>query len=256
MIVGLVSCYREGRLAADAARSLLACCETVLVFDSPIGEPPAEAGIETDWTLLKRESRVVVRRSGRWESDAIKRTAMLDATRRFPAPTWGVIVDGDELLMYGEQLPALIEHHEQEAAAQGRESFGATLRLVESDGGLGFIGARVLRLDLIERWLVSSYHLLLKVGVEVAKPNAYVLAAGEPDSAEVEPTTGMQIRRPLQGEPHILHRSLLRPPQREPVERQSAAEGSQFERLLQETGLAGIRGDEAADDRPGIWLPR
>lgn len=254
MIVGLVSCYREGRLAADAVRSLLACCEHVRVIDGPIGDSD-NSGIPTDWTVFRKDARVTVAEGGKWDSDAAKRSALLAGTRRYPTPTWGLILDGDELLLHGEQIPALIEHHEQEARAKGQTSFGATLRLVEPDNSCGLIMARVLRLDLIEQWLISSYHILLKSGQEISRPNAYFLKAGEPDSAEMESSTGMQIRRPLQGEPHILHRASLRPPQRQ-AERQSAAEASELEKLVYGAGLTDAHGEKAKDDRVGIWTPR
>jgi hypothetical protein len=253
MIVGLVSCYREGRLAQDAVQSLLSCCDAVRVLEGPIGEP-ADGGRDTDWKAFHRDPRVIVQAGG-WETDAAKRTALLQTTRRYPPPVWGVIVDGDELLMYGDGIPALLEHHEQEAEARGEVSWGATLRLVEGDGSCGLIMARLLRLDLIERWLISSYHLLLKNGVEVSRPNAYLLAGAEADRDELEPSTGMQVRRPLQGEPHILHRSFLRPPQRT-AERQSKLEGSEFDRLVRDAGLGGVHGERPADDRVGIWLPQ
>ncbi len=252
MIVGLVSTYREGLLAAEAVRSLLACCDQVRVLDGPIGEPSG-GGIETDWSVFRREQRVVVDH-GACGSDAEKRTILLERTRRLPAPVWGVILDGDELLVNGQNLPSLIEHHELEAEANGQVSFGATLRLVEQDGSAGLIMARLLRLDLVERWLISSYHILLKTGMEVSRPNAYFLKAGEPDTDRVESSTGMQVRRPLQGEPHILHRSGLRPPQRN-AERQSAAEGSALDQLAASVGLAGVRSEGTQDDRPAIWLP-
>ncbi len=260
MIVGLVSTYREGRLAEDAVRSLLSCCQHVIVADGPIGDNPP-AGVETDWKVFRKDQRVAVHdfasfTSGKsWLTDADKRTWLLEKTRRYPAPVWGIILDGDELLLYGEQIPALIEHHEQEARANEGTSLGATMRIVEGDGTCGVITARILRLDLIERWLISSYHLLLKNGQEVSKPNGYFLKAGEPDTDRIETTTGMQIRRPLQGEPHILHRSFLRPPQRS-AERQSAAEATAFDELVRDAGLGELHGERPADERPAIWLPR
>lgn len=252
-IVGLCSTYREGRLALSAVRSLLRACDVVHVWDGPIALA-SPGGDQSDWAVFKRESRVIVHH-GEWETDAAKRTAMLAGTRRYDPPVWGVILDGDELLLYGEEIPALIAHHEREAEAEGRVSFGATLRLVSGDGSLGLIGARLLRLDLIERWLISSYHFLLKSGVEVSRGNAYLLQAGESDRADIESTTGMQIRRPLQGEPHILHRDYLRPPQRT-VERLSKAEGDSFDTLVREAGLLEVHGEKPKDERLGIWLPQ
>jgi len=253
MIVGLCSTYKEGLLAADAVRSLLACCQSVFVLDGPIGEA-REGGRDTDWRALQKRGRVVVKH-GSWGSDAEKRTAMLRLTRRYVGPVWGVIVDGDEQLMYGEGIPALIEHHEAEAETRGETSAGATLRIVEGDGTVGLVLARVLRLDLIDRWLISSYHMLLTNGVEVSRPNAYILKPGEPDQQGADLSTGMQLRRPLIGEPHLLHRSWFRAPQRDAV-RQSVAEGSDMDRMVREAGLLEVHGERARDDRPAIWLPQ
>ena len=254
MIVGLVSCYREGQLAADAVRSLLPACQRVYVLEGPIGGASPQ-GVETNWLQFRKGGRVLVR-PGSWGSDAEKRTALLRwVMQRQVGPVWGVIVDGDEQLMYPEGIPALIEHHTLEAEAQGTVSVGATLRLVEGDGTIGLILARVLRLDLIDRWLISSYHLLLKNGVEVSRPNAYILRPGDPDSEKTDLSTGMQLRRPLMGEPHILHRSWFRPPQRA-AERQSAAEGTDFDRMVRAAGLGEAHGERPADDRPAIWLPQ
>lgn len=252
MIVGLVSTWKEGRLAVDAVRSLLACCQTVRVLEGPIGEP-SEGGIDTDWTQFKREPRVIVT-GGAWDSDAEKRSALLDSTRRFAAPTWGVIVDADEILVSGEYLPSLIEYRQAQADVQDQIAINVPLRLVEADGSIGLITARVLRLDLIERWLISSYHIQLRSGVEVSLPNAYPLKCGEPDRQETEETTGLQIRRPHQGEPHILHRSILRAPDRD-VERQSSAEGTMFDKLVKESGLDAAHGEHIKDERVALWLP-
>lgn len=254
MIVGLVSCYEEGLLAAAAVDSLLPACDRVHVADGPIGDA-APGGLATGWQeRYRREQRVSIHYDA-WESDAGKRSWLLAKTRRYPAPTWGVIVDGDELLVHGEQIPALIEYREAQADAAGQVALNVPLRLVEADGSVGFLTARVLRLDLIERWLISSYHILLRSRVEVSLPNAYPLQCGEPDRRETEPTTGLQIRRPHQGEAHILHRPGLRAPQRS-AERQSAAEGTVFDSLVREAGLGVAHGERPRDDRPAIWLPQ
>lgn len=252
MIVGLVSSFVEGQLAADSVRSLLSCCDAVRVLEGPIGEGHT-GGTDTDWTQFKRDGRVIVKRGG-WGTDADKRTALLDETRRYSTPTWGVIVDADEILVSGEYLPSLIEYRQAQADVQDQIAINVPLRLVEADGSVGLITARVLRLDLIERWLISSYHILLRSGVEVSLPNAYPLRCGEPDRQETEKTTGLQIRRPHQGEPHILHRSILRAPDRD-VERQSSAEGTMFDKLVKESGLDAAHGERAKDERVALWLP-
>ncbi len=246
MIVGLVSCFDEGRLAADAVRSLLPCCHTIRVLDGPIGDAES-AGFDTDWNAFKREPRVVVG-TGRWETDATKRTELVQSSRRFGNRIWAVILDGDEVLLSGEHVPSLIDYYEAEAAYRDLEPLRCPIRLVDGDGTTSVMTGRILRADLVDRYITSSYHLLLRNGAEVALGNGKLRACDEPDVSRRDTTTGLQLRRPLQGEPSILHRSHLRPPQRQ-AERQSAAEGSAWDKLA-----AGLDG-EAQDDRVAIWLP-
>lgn len=249
MIVGLVSTWREGQLAASAVRSLLACCDAVRVMEGPIGEQPPSAGIATDWAPFAKDQRVIVH-EGTFATDAEKRTALLDKTRRYPAPTWGVILDGDELLLWGEYLREQIEHMQARYTATGATSTGCSMRIVESDGSVGQINARVLRLDLVERYVHSSYHLRFTNGTESARPNFVLRLAGQSDlpphadllenldafangsspeglraTLEHELAHGyIQRRRPLHGEPHILHRSVLRAQSRDAVPRMHLVE--------------------------------
>jgi hypothetical protein len=257
MIVGLCSSFREGRLAESAVRSLLPACDRVVVLEGPIGDAPT-AGPATDWPSVRRAGRVLVK-EGRWGSDAEKRTAMLHEAKRGYATynergasrggpgLWGVILDGDEVLLHGELLPDYLD-------ALPAEALGFSLHLMELDGSCSYIPNRVLRLDRITRWILSSYAFEID-GVAVSKPNVKILDAGEPDSAEwVDVGDGhtRQRRRPLAGEPHILHRSVLRPAERQArVQRQHEAEAESFEELL---GGAPV----GADADPGgvkIWLP-
>lgn len=250
MIVGLVSTYREGRMAASAVRSLQACADVVHVLEGPIGDAP-DAGKLTDWRSFRKDQTVHVH-GGLWPSDAAKRTELLGFTRRYPPPVWAVIVDGDEILMHGEYLPDLIEHVEAKDDASGETTFAFPLRIMEVDGSCAILGGRVLRADLVDAYLISSYHLLLRNGVEVSLPNEPLRFAGEPDLAPVEgESIERQRRRPLAGEPHILHRSFLRAPQRA-AQRQNVAEATEFERLA---AASGVVGERAAEGGVPIWLP-
>ncbi len=244
MIVGLCSTFREGRLALSAVRSLLECCDRVLALEGPIGDAPA-AGAETAWSEI-RDGRLLVKR-GAWRTDAEKRTAMLAEARRWiKFGTWGVILDGDELLVNAAVLPEYFD-------ALPADALGFSLHLLELDGSCSMIPNRLLRLDRVERWVISSYAFLVD-GVIVIKPNVKILDAGQPDSAElVDVGDGRrQRRRPLQGEPFILHRSVLRSPERQAqVQRMHEAEPEAFEALR-----AGAPVGEDAD--PGgvrLWLP-
>lgn len=243
MIVGLVSTFEEGRLATEAVASLLPACRSVVVFDGPIGDA-ARSGYASDWTELRKSGRVIVR-EGSWASDAEKRTAMLEHTRRYPAPVWGLILDGDELLLHGESIPSWIEFYENAAADAGREPLRCPLRLTDGDGTVSVMTGRILRLDLVESWLFSSYEIMLRNGVPVALGNGKLRAVGQPDSEERDVSTGLQLRRPLPGEPSIVHRAHLRAPGRLAA-RQSEHERDRFAQLAQ---------GETADERVEIWLP-
>lgn len=251
MIVGLCSTYREGRLAESAVRSLLPAVDRVIVLDGPIGDAPP-AGPETDWRRIK-DGRVLVKR-GAWRTDAEKRTAMLGEakaawahwnTASTTVPLWGVILDGDELLLHGEVLPEYFD-------AIHPDALGFSLHLMELDGSCSYIPNRVLRLNRISSWAISSYAFVVD-GITVSKPNVKILAAGEPDVAErVNVGDAMrQRRRPLAGEPHILHRSVLRSPERQQVQRQHMAEAEQFAQLAQGQPV----GDAPKPDGVPIWLP-
>lgn len=243
-IVGLLSCHREGRLAADAAASLLEACQTVHVLEGPIGE--AGEGPETDWRQFRREQRLILH-SGVYDSDAGKRTVLLEKTRRYPPPVWAVVVDGDEILLWAKYLPAQIEY------AQHTGGHGVKLRLVEADGSVALLGSRVFRADLVERYLASSNQLLFTNGVTAAFPNQKLLAGDEPDSHMM--LEGSQRRRPLQGEPFLLHRSSLRDPSRR-AQRQHQAEAGEWEKLEQAAGLERITEKVAPALGERIWLPQ
>jgi hypothetical protein len=162
----------------------------VLVFDGPAG-PAHERGLESDYSPFRREPRVVVRH-GQWDSDAAKRSAMVEWCRRFDKlfPTWGIWIDGDETLLWPELLPDYLrktyELHDDAVAM--------SIKIVELDGSVADCGAKVIRLDLIDAILESSYQVKVRgMDTVMSLPN--------------QPATSP----PLPGEPHLLHRSMLRP---------------------------------------------
>lgn len=251
MIVGLCSTYREGRLAETAVRSLLEACDAVVVNEGAIGDAD-ELGQPSDWNRVMGKKAVRVIHAPA-PTDADKRTAMLKEAHRIHGPRlkrgepmWGVVLDGDELLLHGDVLPEYFD-------ALPPDALGFSLHLMELDGSCSYIPNRIVRLDQIERWVISSYAFMLTSGITVSKPNVPILAAGEVDSAEwVDMSEGKrQKRRPLQGEPHILHRSVLRSPERQRVQRQHMAEVDSFERIV---GAQPV-GDAVAPGGSPIWLP-
>jgi hypothetical protein len=246
-LVGLVSAYREGPLGCSAVRSLLSACDSVLVAEGPVAgnEPSRE-----EWREFAKHNRVTVM-YGEWATDADKRTHLLERAKQRRAK-WGLVVDGDELLVWGEHLADTIHFMEQAEAVQGKTMMGLPIRLVEHDGSCAAATNRILRLDYIERYLFSSYHLLLTNGVEVSKPHIPLVLAGDPDLAPVERAEMFQRRRPLHGEPHLYHRSFLRDPARA-ARRLHQQETDDLTAMAERIGVAGEK--PRFDEGVRIYLP-
>lgn len=229
MIVGLVSTWNEGGLAAGAIRSLLPCCDVVRVCDGPLvplgDKLPAETN-RTRLDMFKREQRVIVQR-GRWENEHGKRNYMLGQTRRYPAPTWGVYLDADEILLWGEYLPELIDAAVSNAPA-GEQTASVPILISEVDSSVGRVH-RIIRLDLLERHVLSMSQFEFKTfaGV-VTLPLLPVWRPGEP-------VTHLN-RPPMQGEPHIHHRAYYRPAGVE-RERLHAREVRDFDAMVAQAGI-------------------
>jgi hypothetical protein len=188
--VALVSAYREGALVQAAVRSGLDAMGQVLVFEGPAG-PAHERGEPSDYSPFKRDPRVVIREGG-WESDGGKRTAMVEWCRRYDrhAPTWGIWLDGDEVMLWPELLrDYLVKAHELHP-----DAVSMSVKLVELDGAVYDCAAKCIRLDLVGAVLESSYQLQMKNGAAVLSlPNTNASAA------------------PVPGMPHLFHRHFLRP---------------------------------------------
>lgn len=221
-LIGLVSSYREGALVQGAIRTGLAACDQVVCFDGPAGAP-SDRGEESDfspWLSRKgqpKEPRLIIR-TGAWESDAAKRTAMVEWVRgRYNAPVWGLWIDGDEVLLWGEYLRDYIVRVQQGDDVKGGQPTGSfVLKLADMDGQVWNCYAKVIRLDLVEAIVESSYQVkFFGVDTVMVLPNEIGSLA------------------PLQGEPHLLHRSMLRPPGRD-KDRLHKREPAFYERALTE----------------------
>lgn len=203
-VVGLMSTFREGRLALAAVDSLLRCCDTVFALEGPIGDTDPQAGEETMfWRGRKVPPGIVVKHLREPSaSDAAKRTMLLDwAKEKTGGPFWGVVLDGDEVLLWPELLPDYLWR-----AEHADEPGGVALRVCEADGQVYESSARAMRFDRVRRYVLSGYQMELESGVVATFP---LVPAKRP---------------PIMGEPHILHRAYLRPPKRNDGARLSAAE--------------------------------
>jgi hypothetical protein len=200
--------HREGPLAADAIRSMLPACDVVIVNEGPIRGADTTAGEPTILPGdLYKDQRVifhpwVARGNEPWVNEAAKRNHMLERTRRYGSPLWGLYVDADEVLIHPELIPSLVWAAER--IVPGVVSI--PLLVTEVDGSVGRI-QRLFRLDQLEAHVLSMSQLKFK-GIDTVTvfPTIHEWRPGEP----VTPTN----RQPLQGEPHLHHRSYLRPPVR------------------------------------------
>lgn len=246
MIVGLVPTYREGPLAADAIRSLLPCCNVVFVAEGPIGDPTGH-GDPTDLSEFKRNPRVTVTH-GTWPTEITKRNAMLQRTRRYPAPVWGVYLDGDEVLINAELVPSLIWAAEQQAEP-GNDVTAIPLLRTEVDGEVGR-NYRLIRLDRLERHVLSmSQWQFYGQATTAIFPTVHVWRPGE--------TVTETNRPPLQGEVHFHHRAYLRPPvrgQQRLHKREQDDYVEQNRAALERLGFVAEEGTPVIIDRPELII--
>lgn len=223
MIVGLIPTYREGPIAANAVRSLLKCCDVTYVWEGPIIGAP-ETGPQTELGKLTKDPRVFLKR-GAWPGEEGKRNAMLHATRRYPAPVWGVYLDADEVLTDAEYVPDLIWAAEQQHKDTGQVTVSLPLLRQEIDGSCGTLH-RIFRLDLLEKHVLSmSQFKFYGQDFVVTLPLVPTWKPGEPVTATNRP--------PMKGEPSIHHRAYYRPKDRADF-RLYKSEVSDFEALERE----------------------
>lgn len=232
MIVALMSSYREGALGLAAARSVLPACDVLIVLEGAVGvaapggdptplieirEAGREAGVTCYATTVEEP----------FASDASKRTELLRQAKFLGRgdhdPLWCFWIDGDELLLWSEYLPDLIAR-----AAYDNDNAGFPIRIVELDGSVVQAHGRVFRGDLIDEFIEGSYQVLLESGMVVALPNTPICVSGgvpcaRPDGEPVTVEDLAELRPPLAGEPHFLHRTMLRDPARQ-ARRLSTAE--------------------------------
>lgn len=234
MVTVLLPTYKEGSLAASAIRSVLVPgVHHIVQFEGPVGD---DAALSSPHDLMPSalmppgvefHSRI-----GRWKDDAAKRTAMLQYAQDYESeildgrPLWILWLDGDEILLYGEYLADYVLRAEKTTGAGG-----FALRLVELDGSVSFTHNRIIRGENVKRYVHSIMTIELLSGLTVSLPNVQICAQGgvpmKIDGSKVELEDLATLRPPLMGEPHILHRSVLRDPNRVAV-RQSDAEKQWF----------------------------
>jgi hypothetical protein len=208
-----------------AAVGSLSALDHVLVCEGPVeGNEPTGPASELPGGKEWQNRLTMI--EGAWETDAAKRTAMVEwcRARRWLAghEVWGLWLDGDEILLWGEYLHDWLYRVSQQGSSENPVG-GWPLPLVELDGSTVLCMGKLLRVDLVARYLVSSSFVELVNGDTRTVGNVVYWdpVTGPQHFAEGKPH--WRARPPLQGEPHLQHRPILRSRSRA-VERQHVAE--------------------------------
>ncbi len=222
MIVGLCSSYLEGPLLNGALHSLVQACDRVVCFEGPAGAPLEEdvPASVFGWFTDSEQRRVSVK-TGQWSTDAKKRTAMIESLRPFTEPTWGVWIDGDEVLRNPEMLRDWLQFFDWKEEETGVRNMGWPIKIVEMDGSVAIVQAKVLRVDRLDSYSVSSSVFKNTLGQLDARGNFRASVDDFPLGAQMR-----QLADPDGGymfawdnfalhEPYIIHRSKLRHPRRQ-----------------------------------------
>jgi hypothetical protein len=213
-LVALLSTFKEGPLAQAAVRSAQTIGCPVHVWEGQAGDDQLVDAPPTDLTPLTGFHW----HHGNWRTDASKRTAMIRAMQtKYPGPLWAVWIDGDEVLVNAEYIPDLVQSivWQDECDPQDTPRVGHPLRVVERDGRVSIARARLLRIDVIDKYVLSTSGIRFKSGVTMAEGN--IPEDGRQwfaDRAEAFRDGACFLPPPLPCEPFIMHRSWLRHPAR------------------------------------------
>lgn len=190
-IVCFISTYKEGQLVQGAIRSALACTNRILVFE---GLTETE-GVEGEPTQLGIYNKYLAG-TGRWDSESEKRNAMLQhARQKWQKDFWIMILDADELLVWGENLRDWL--NQLNPGLHGPENvvpLKITEHILKDNGTWDTWEAphRLYHSSIIIRYVVGSWQFEApggKLGVLNSQPSDLP---------------------PIYGEPHIHHRHYLR----------------------------------------------
>lgn len=233
MIIGLVSTYLEGPTARHAIRTALQACDRVLVCEGPAG-PPLDADVPETWRPDPHPGNLHWN-SGRWRTDARKRTWMLDYAKRvWPEARWGLWLDGDEVLVNPEYLrdwTTLSDHRGDERLP---------LRLIELDGSVSITLVKLVRIDLIRSYTVSLANTTGPDGQAHSAGNFHdtmgrYLGVDRERAAKLEAGYLYVPPGPAPLDPYIVHRPLLRHPDRAGL-RLNEQEAAEIAKLANDSG--------------------
>jgi hypothetical protein len=221
-IVALMSTFCEGTLAISAMRSA-AMLDGILVADGPV------EGNEPDPDTITRfpDGLHVKKYFGTWPDDAGKRTWIVgEAKKLWPGELWGLWLDGDELLLWGEYLRDWLERIKLESDDDTNPIAGWPFPLVELDGSVAICAGKLIRVDKVRQYLASSSYVEFVNGARRTLGNVKYY---DPVNGPV--MENWRARPVLAGEPHLLHRPLLRSKGRT-VERQHLAEERAYKGIV------------------------
>lgn len=238
MIAGVISSYQEGGLLMGAVSSLLPAVDTVVVVEGPVAGAGDPSHVAEE--LMDVYPQVNWFSGATYKDDADKRNFGFRFAKRLKAD-WLLWLDGDEVLLWPEYF------RDWAAAADYRTGIGGfPMRVVELDGSVALSNNRVVKVSAVRKFITGASTVELHTGMVVQLPNEKLCGAGgipwgnmptfdngqpaTPGSTELELFLARH-RPPVHGEPHVLHRSLLRDPARQ-VQRQHEAEADRFKELL------------------------
>lgn len=238
----MVSAYKEGRLVRGCVDSLLRVgLDHLYIFEGPAGDPLGDDVPDSDYGAMPDVlfAGLVTRHDGRWRTDARKRNEMLQrAKAEHPGETWAVVIDGDEVLHNAEYLRDRIEAVSHEDAWKGASiatpdnvpTSRIPLRLIERDGSMSAITARVFRIDLLRSIDVSSSVVTNAAGIQEGWGNYPEMSPLYLEGMLHAIDRGHMVAwPPFPCEPCIVHRSHLRHPLRRGL-RMSDQETREFEK--------------------------
>ncbi len=230
-IIALISSFEEHPDMLDSCIESAKDLDEIFVVDGPTTFPLNK--METPgraWRTPKNKVRYM-RYTGVWKSDADKRMDILKEAKAWNQDAWGLWLDADEILLYGNYLRDHCNRADEETATGG-----TTIRIVEYDGSVAQCYGKLIRIGNIRRYIMSSYEIELENGMTVALPNVPICSAGGIPLGEItgrdDPELALK-RPPVIGEPHLLHRHGLRNPKRE-APRLHETEAENFDTLVRE----------------------
>lgn len=225
-IVALIAGHKEGSLIQGAIRSALkAQPHFVIVYDCPVTGVKVE-GEPTN--LGKSYTRYLSLKDHEFPTQYDMRNAMLGEARRKMRghPFWTLILDADEVLVWGEYLPDWLGQLKPGYPHSMENLIPLKLTGFVNDVAMK-VPSRVVHSSLIDEYLCGCWVF------SDASGNVGVLGHTESEFM------------PAQGEPHIHHRHHMRRPERKSTRLSGQSEEDEFKAdpgmyMLEHHGIEGF----------------